>query len=315
MKHNHGSQPMICIASLTYRRPEGLSMLLEAFSRLTIPDSVRARILIVDNDPEGSGREIVERYRSQFEHKLDYVIEPGPGIPAGRNRALTEAVDLGADYLCFTDDDAMPDPDWIAKLTCCQSKTEAVVVLGPAVFMRPDGITGLFRRLLARSLVARSHLIAWYVDRASRNGEVYFGATSNLMMDLAWIRLNGIKFHNALAKSGGEDTVFIESIRQLNGAIIWCSKAFVREVLPPDRIKVGYQFSRSRTHGMTLSQVPNRGRLRLLRIPGARLVIGTFFMMFPLLGFASFSLGLHLVGVEVGKIEGWLGRRSRLYAR
>lgn len=305
------------VAALTYKRPNGLSTLLEAFSRLEIPEDLSVRFLIVDNDPEGSAGEIVDRHRSRFEHDLVYVVEPEPGIPAGRNRALAEASKNEAKFLCFTDDDAIPDNTWIAELLRCQSKTGGTITLGPTLLEKPDITLSVFKRFLARSLVERSHYVAKHVKRISRKQQQTssFGSTSNLMLDVKWASKRRLQFSSSRTESGGSDSELLEVVRTKGGTIIWCSTAVVRETLPIERIGLRYQFRRSRSHGLTFFQLQSKSGMRLLRIPGARVLVGLGLMLIPAIGFASFSLGLHFVGMEMGRIEAWLGRQSRLYSR
>ncbi|MGA7204619.1 MAG: glycosyltransferase family 2 protein, partial [Specibacter sp.] len=85
----------LCIAILTYRRPEALARALPyvlAHARALERDNpgVAAAVLVVDNDPAGSAEAAVAEFGDAM---LRYVREAEPGISAARNRALDEAAD------------------------------------------------------------------------------------------------------------------------------------------------------------------------------------------------------------------------------
>lgn len=98
----------VTIGVPTYRRPE----LLEALLR-TLPSriaecadlGIAVDVLVVDNDPAGSGRDVA----AGADLPVRYVVEPAPGIAAARNRILDECVDR--DLVAFIDDDEIPGRD------------------------------------------------------------------------------------------------------------------------------------------------------------------------------------------------------------
>jgi GT2 family glycosyltransferase len=97
--------PECTVAICTRERPDDLTRALQAACVLR-PQP--AAILVVDNHPATSRtREVVDRF------PVRYVREDRPGLDAARNRALTEARTA---VVAFTDDDAVPDPDWLEHL-------------------------------------------------------------------------------------------------------------------------------------------------------------------------------------------------------
>jgi len=94
-----GLDVSICIA--TYRRPEGLSRLLDSLERLKLPTGVRVEIIVVDNDYNASAASIVLSRSSSLE-PIHYCVEPRRNIALARNRALVEA---SGEWILFIDDD------------------------------------------------------------------------------------------------------------------------------------------------------------------------------------------------------------------
>src|SRR3712207_5378192 len=91
----------VTVAIPTYRRPDRLRRLVPLVLDQAREGSADGRylvdVLVVDNDPEGSGAAAASG------HPVRYVAEPTPGIAAARNRAIDEAA--GSRLLAFIDDD------------------------------------------------------------------------------------------------------------------------------------------------------------------------------------------------------------------
>lgn len=309
---------IVYVAALTFKRPETLPTLLDAFCKLEIPtvDDLDVRFLIVDNDPAGSSRQIVESQKYKFaDSELIYVVEAEPGIPAARNRALKEAASQGGRLLCFTDDDVRPRQEWLRELLRCHTETQAALVFGPTRFAMMKRGNGWWQRFLGESLVARAAFVEHYAAREARKGRVSIGATNNCLIDLDWVDRHEVRFSFAMRESGGSDTVFREAVRERGGKLAWCERAIVHEQIPQSRTTLRYQFKRSRSHGMTAHRIGRRPNQLILRHPLGRIAAGIGLMVLPVLGKASFIVGLHLVGMGVGILQARRGASSTLYRR
>lgn len=94
------------VAVCTRERPADLRRALAALERL---DPRPLEILVIDNAPRSSDtRDLVAGFTG-----VRYVCEPRRGLDCARNRALREA---RGDIVAFTDDDAAPEPAWLAAL-------------------------------------------------------------------------------------------------------------------------------------------------------------------------------------------------------
>lgn len=94
------------VAICTRERPDDLARTLGAVVRLA---NAPHRILVVDNAPRSPRtREVVQQFPD-----VRYVCEPTPGLNVARNRAIREA---STDLVAFTDDDAVPEPEWLDAL-------------------------------------------------------------------------------------------------------------------------------------------------------------------------------------------------------
>ncbi len=104
----------------THERADDLERCLAALARQTVP---AGEVIVVDNAPRGDGaRAAAERAG------VRYVVEPRAGLDRARNAGVRAA--RGA-LLAFTDDDAVPAPDWVEVLLECLADAELAGVAGP----------------------------------------------------------------------------------------------------------------------------------------------------------------------------------------
>jgi glycosyltransferase involved in cell wall biosynthesis len=98
-------QPEISVIVCTRDRPEDLAHCLDA---LAIQDYPEYEVVVVDNvSGDNRTREVAEV------HQVRYVREERPGLDWARNRGVEVS---SFDIVAFTDDDARPDPRWLAAI-------------------------------------------------------------------------------------------------------------------------------------------------------------------------------------------------------
>src|SRR5690242_14893762 len=98
--------PRPCTVVICTRdRTEALERCLGAISALDYPSF---DVLIVDNGSAGqASREVAARWGA------GWTAEPRPGLSLARNRGAREA---RGDMVAYLDDDALPEPGWLAAL-------------------------------------------------------------------------------------------------------------------------------------------------------------------------------------------------------
>ena len=69
------------------------------------PTDIEIVVIVIDNDPGGSAREIVAGYMDAAPFVVRYLHEPRRGIAFARNAALDAAQESGAKWIAFIDDD------------------------------------------------------------------------------------------------------------------------------------------------------------------------------------------------------------------
>lgn len=234
------------IGVLTFHRPEQIvqtvEMLHQQLSALQAPWS--GEVLVVDNDPAGSGCDAVEAMGLD---RVRFVVEPTPGIAAARNRALDEAqssagrqdgVEGGSDVLLFLDDDGRPGPGWLQLMLDCWLASRPAVVAGFVDTRYPGEVDPWI------------HAGGFFTRRRWESGrELPAAACGNLLLDLH--QLGARRFSTGLGMGGGEDTLLTRQIVAAGGRIVACPEAVVVDLVTTDRMTRQWVLLRSLSHGNT----------------------------------------------------------------
>lgn len=303
----------VTIGVPTYRRPGLLDALLRTLpARIAECDGlgIDVDVLVVDNDPAGSAREVVETSALP----VRYVVEPTAGIAAARNRILDECADR--DLVAFIDDDEIPREGWLSSLVTVWRGYDADAVMGRVISVFDDDVdpwllaSGTFRR------------------PPRKTGTVLqVAAAGNLLLDLRSIRRLGLRFDPSLGLSGGEDTLFSRQLARRGGLIVWCNESETEDLVVASRLSRSWAAQRafSSANAGTRIQLQltegrlRRGALRLQALIGgvARIVVGAARRMFGALtrDITHHARGTRLMHRGRGTIAAALGRRYDEYSR
>lgn len=314
-----GQSVALVVAIATFRRPERLASTLRLvgaqLAELSRSGAVAdTMVLVVDNDPAESARSTVESHSGVV--PVRYVAERKPGIPAVRNRALTETKAFR--LLVFIDDDEVPLEGWVESLVDTWKRFDhPTAVMGRVVSIFADDVdpwvlqSGLFQR-----------------PQMPTGTELEVAATGNLLLDLHQVRALGVLFDERIGLGGGSDTMFSSALRRRGARLIWCNESVAEDTVEAERQTRAWALKRAYSHGtvsvlvkLSLDESPV-GRL-LQRARGAvggfsRIVVGASRV---LLGWATSSIrhdarGRRLVYRGAGMIAAALtGRGYAAYAR
>jgi len=222
---------VICVC--TYKRPDGIRLLLNALTQLH--DANGIQICVVDNDAAGEGAAVCKSLPADYPYTVHSVVEPQAGISPARNTVVALALSLKPDFLAFLDDDERPEPQWLSELMRVQQTTEADVVGGPTLSEFPDNVP----------------------DQVKQNP--YFGAdlgvgdaqscqlqaAGNFLIKADIIStMAPTFFHPAFAQSGGEDLAFFTQLAKNGANMRWAAHAIVHEAVPANRLTQSWMKSR-----------------------------------------------------------------------
>ena len=261
----------IAICVLTYKRPDSLARLIAGLDELTFRDRPpEVSVVVVDNDAAGSAGQTCRRLAAMLRWPLEYVIEPRRGIPAARNTALDSAGD--AEWICFIDDDEVPEPTWLDELLRVQREYDADVVAGPVVSRFDKPIPAWVRkgRFFERPTYANGH-------------RLQHANTGNVMLRSA-IRDAGLRFDERLQLTGGSDRQLFRRVARAGYKIVWATDAVVAEWVPKSRVTARWILQRAFRYGVMTPRIDrdlNPGLLTSVRLPAIgcyRILKGTFFL-------------------------------------
>lgn len=124
---------MITVIFATRDRSESLERMLQALIGVQ-PPAGGWKLVVVDNGSRDSTAAVLARFAARL--PLTMVHEP----VAGKNRALNRALpQIEGDLAVFTDDDVIPDHDWLIRLQqAAASQPEATIFGGTVTPLWPD---------------------------------------------------------------------------------------------------------------------------------------------------------------------------------
>jgi glycosyltransferase involved in cell wall biosynthesis len=123
---------MMTVLFATRDRAEGLGQMLESLLSVQSPEG-GWKLLVADNGSQDDTASVLDRYA----HKLPLTVVHEP--VAGKNRALNRAIaEIEGDLTVLTDDDVIPDRDWLLQLQrAAMAHPDATVFGGTVVPLWP----------------------------------------------------------------------------------------------------------------------------------------------------------------------------------
>lgn len=191
---------------------------------------VTLSVILVDNTQSGDLKAVTPFSASRT--AAIYVHEPRPGIPYARNAALRAALQLGADYIAFIDDDEIAPRSWIQVLYSQIMVSEADVVQG-----------SLRRVATLNNALSEAEKYEPALSKVRRRKTA---ATNNVLFK-TWLVTGEqrLEFDEALARVGGSDTEFFMRAQDAGAKIIRATHPPVFEVWNENRDTSGYLSKRA----------------------------------------------------------------------
>lgn len=222
------------------------------------------------------------------------VREPVPGIPYARNRSVEAALEWGADYVAFIDDDEVATSDWIKSL------------LNASVTYSADMVAGKVDYDFAIEVAPWQRLGGFYDAPPFATGDVLpFARTTNLLVAKdALENIPEAPFNVQLQYTGGSDVAFTAKAVSQGKKIVWSSESLTVEHVPPDRCSPVWAVKRSVRVGNNIGRRlmeknKFRGLAHVFLTGGARTAVG---------------LSLTTAGLVL-RHDAVLGRGVRIFAR
>jgi succinoglycan biosynthesis protein ExoM len=209
----------VCIA--TFRRPHLLARLLTSLAAQRL-EGIAMRIIVVDNDRDGSARAVAAGVYplagAGVAPEIVYDIEPRQSIALARNRAMQH---VRAACFAFVDDDQTVSQYWLASLLHCMCRFQCDVVFGPVVSELPAD--------------APAWALTCFAKPRHGTGDVMqYGGSGNVLIRTRAVA--GMRFDPAFGLTGGEDTDFFYRLHLAGVRMVWCEEASATEPVAPARL-------------------------------------------------------------------------------
>ncbi len=271
MPHIDSVSVLIC----TYNRADLLEQTLAALARARTPDGCDVEVIVVDNNSSDDTAGVVHRAAAAGPLPVRYMREGRQGKSFALNTGLAVAA---GDIVALTDDDVLPDRDWLVGIVANFRAEDVVFVFGKVlprweVQPPPEMLT-----LRARDIWGPLALVD-YGDEAIRYDAASFGKKrlpvgANLAIRRAAIeRVGGWrtdlgKVDNSLI--GGEDhEIFVRLYGNGLYSGVYDPSVSVRHLVPASRLTRAYFRRWFYWHGRTMARMADAiyPDLDLARVP------------------------------------------------
>lgn len=226
----------ICIC--TYKRPHLLSDLCLQIDKQVINKDT-TEIIVVDNDPAHSAKDILTSLQSSLNTPLIFTHEAVANIASARNKAISMA--RGEWVLCI-DDDETPDNNWISGMLNAQQHYQADAVFAPVI---PSYLPS------TPQWIVDGHFFDRPRYPTGTEISVNDARTGNLLINKSLLADIDGPFDTKFGRTGAEDTMLFRILKQKGARFIWCDEASVHEIVPDQRANLNWLLKRSYRLGQT----------------------------------------------------------------
>jgi succinoglycan biosynthesis protein ExoM len=228
----------ICIC--TFQRNEMLKKLLTAINQCLF-NNFLIRVIVVDNDKNGSAKTVVNEYAKLVPFPVVYDIEPIQNISLARNKALSLS---RAPLIAIIDDDSIPSEKWLIYLAQTMENFKADIVFGPVIRLFP----GTKKKWLKNSPM--------FETQTRLTGTiVQSGSTNNVMIRSASLKDLSTLFNPSFGTTGGGDVELFFRLFRLGKRFVWCDEAIVYETVLPHRLRLSWLIKRSFRYGQGVKRI------------------------------------------------------------
>lgn len=229
----------------TFRRPMGLA---RAVASVLMQTRLPGEIVIVDNDPSASARELVSELADGARVPVRYIHEPQPGVANARNAGFAAATGR---FLAQLDDDEAARPEWLEALLATREAMDCAIVFGPVTPLATGAAP------MARAYLERLYARTGPDEDSERTRDWGCG---NSLIDRKAVTLPDPPFDVRTNEVGGEDDLLFVSLQDAGVRFAWSARAEVIEYVEGGRTRWSHMFARSFAYGQGASQNCIHGR-------------------------------------------------------
>jgi succinoglycan biosynthesis protein ExoM len=220
-----------------------LSKLLEELEKQRTEELFSYSVVVTDNDPAQSARDLVNHFSSASKVNALYTFEPRPNIALARNKALANAE---GDFIAFIDDDEYPETDWLRNLYKTCVEREVTGVLGPVqpYFEAEPPAWVTKGKFFDRPTHETGYRMNWEEAR-----------TGNVLFRRSILNTSEAPFRSQF-DTAGEDVDFFRRMIGKGCTFLWCNEAVANELVPASRCNRSYLLRRALLRGSNFHKHP-----------------------------------------------------------
>lgn len=237
-------------------------------------DEFRVRLVVIDNDPEGSALDELASISRRYDNtRFSYLHEDKPGVGNARNLAFTLVRDN--EWLIFFDDDQIPGESWLSELLCAGLSGRGDLYVGPVRPSLPEDCPDWAEGGWAWAR-------AEFRDGESRN-HAGFG---NIMISPTVLSDPSCQVKDDFLNGPGEDTSVTCELVAKGYRIVHVLGASATEPVPVERLNMPWVLARHRNAGRVWARLQLDSRRRTIRLGFSLLRLGIAAVTLSLRGVA-----------------------------
>lgn len=274
----------IVVAICTYNRALLLRQTLQKITELHRPVHAEWVVMVINNRCTDDTDAVVSEFSGRL--PISYHHEEKQGLSNARNCAIEQTLRIAGDYIIWTDDDVLPDPDWLVAYEAqFQASPDAAIFGGPVDpwcevdppqwFSANYDLVKVAYAVIDPELKQDTGPISPTKHPHGANFALRMRELSQYRFDPR-LGVNGNKI-----RLGGEETALMELMQEQGAQGIWIRKARVRHFLPKERLRLSYIGWYYRGVGRTAVVLEDEGKgawdkkwaWRVILVDGAKLGI------------------------------------------
>jgi glycosyltransferase involved in cell wall biosynthesis len=249
----------ISMVICTRDRALQLSSVLESVCKLDVPQGLSWELIVIDNGSSDNTGQVVASFADRL--PVTCVMEEQPGLSNARNRAVDVA---RGEYICWTDDDVVIDPGWLAAYAeAFKRHPEAALFGGRVIPLLEKPTPDWFER--AKYDWPLNNLLAYrdfgdeIVALSFSDWMVPWGANYAIRtMEQKRHRYNPRLGVSPLHKRVGEETDVMYRIFKDGANGWWVPNSQVQHIIPPKRQTLQYLYDYSFLVGETFAYMRDK---------------------------------------------------------
>lgn len=225
----------IAVYVCTHKRNEPLRRMLSSLAAAAerVQPDVEIAVVVIDDNPDGRAKEVVEGFGGPFARGLHYRHSGEQNISIARNLGLETAIPL-AEWVAMTDDDQVVVEGWFEAMVELQRRTDADAITGPVTLRYADDA--------ADWLTDQPFVEILEAPDQPDGAKVGVCSTGNSMIRSSFLVDHpDIRFRTDLGILGGEDMVFYRAAVEAGLDARYATAALCYAEQPPERERYLYQ--------------------------------------------------------------------------